>query len=260
MDRTDALKNQHEAAYEALLQVDRLCRENGISYFLLAGTVLGAVRHGGFIPWDDDVDVGMTPENLRRFCEACKTKLPEDFVWSHPDTNPAHPRFFGKIVRKGRHCLDVFPVVPTSDDPRARKKQWRQRLLLHTMYLRKVGVPFNFQNLSAKSVLMYFGSLVLSLFWSRENILKKADAVMNRFEHEKTEYYVNICSRYRLEKELIRREWAEDLQPIRFEGGLFPAFADTHAYLSHLYGDYMTLPPEAERTAAHADQFFDFYG
>ena len=86
---------------EILLEVDRVCRENGIEYFLDGGTAVGAVRHGGFIPWDDDVDIGMTRENYEKFLEIAPEKLKNDYFLQTRKTDKKAPYMYAKVMVPG---------------------------------------------------------------------------------------------------------------------------------------------------------------
>lgn len=121
-----------------LKDIDSVCRENSITYFLDFGTVLGAARHGGFIPWDDDIDIGMPRESYERFLEIAPEALGPKYVVSTPRTNANQAVLFTKVMLKGT-CftteeaedadfrqgifVDVFPYYPLCADRRVEKKQ-----------------------------------------------------------------------------------------------------------------------------------------
>lgn len=253
--QNDDIKKQQKLSYEVLKIVGELCRKNNISYFLLAGTVLGAVRHKGFIPWDDDIDIGILLDDYEKFSELCSANLPENYFWSSPNTNRLHPRLFGKILFDGKHCMDVFPVVKTSNHLFWRKIQWMQLKVFYVAYLYKIKMKASIPS-PVKKIILPMLSFPLSVLFTRKWIVKQAYRIMRRFERKKTNYYINICSRYKMPKELIKSEWVENLSPIQFETDMFPAFSDTEAYLTHLYGDYMQLPPKEQQYPDHVSQVF----
>lgn len=123
-----------------LKDIDQVCRANGITYFLDSGTALGAVRHGGFIPWDDDIDIGMPRDDYERFLEVAPTALGEKYEVSDPRDNPHQAALFAKVMLKGTRFateetieagfdqgvfVDVFPYDVLSADPAVEKKQRR---------------------------------------------------------------------------------------------------------------------------------------
>ena len=257
----ESMEKRHQASYQALKIIDKFCIKHDINYFLMTGTALGAVRHKGFIPWDDDIDVGMTHENYLKFLELfnsnSKEELTEDFFWSHPDTNELHPRFFGQLLHKGQKSLDVIPIVKTSNNLLLRRLQWIQLRVLYVAYLYKIGEKPSIQYKATvsgfcKMILVY---LIYPLSWliTRNKILRDAYRVLGRFERLDTDYSMNICDRYPMHTALIKKEWLKKFKFVQFEDGYFPIFDNTDAYLTHLYGDYMKLPPERERKPPHDD-------
>jgi lipopolysaccharide cholinephosphotransferase len=233
----------HQKSYQVLQMVDAICKKHDISYFLMTGTVLGAVRHKGFIPWDDDIDIGMTISNYDKFAGYANEISQDEYFWSTTETNELHPRFFGQVLYKGRQCLDVISIPKTSNNYILRKLQWLANRVLYVAYLQKIGEGVDKK--AAKLV------RPLSVILSRQTLLKLARRVLVGFEGKDTDYYINLHDRYPMEKALIKREWLEGLDEMYFEDGMYPVFKETEAYMQHLYGDYKILPPEDERKPPH---------
>ena len=142
MDITnDQLQQLKRIELAMLDEFVRICDANGIDYFLSGGTCLGAARHKGFIPWDDDIDVGMLREDYDRFAQACKTELSDGFIFQDMNTEPNCGLVFGKIRKKGTvysetyssHIamsqgvwIDIFPYDRVSNDSTERIKQYRK--------------------------------------------------------------------------------------------------------------------------------------
>lgn len=101
MEYAEELKELQKVLLDILKEVKRVCDENNIDYFIIAGTALGAVRHKGFIPWDDDIDIGMTRDNYEKFIKIANTKLSEEFFLQTMETEEETPFYFAK-VRKNK--------------------------------------------------------------------------------------------------------------------------------------------------------------
>lgn len=267
-DRYDIRKTQL-IELDILLEFDRVCRKNNLSYFLDSGTALGAVRHGGFIPWDDDIDVGMFREDYDKLVGYAYKDIGRDFFFQTIDTDPGCPCLFAKIRKNGTCYLennkegmkmhtgiwiDIFPYDNITDNPKeqlrvARKMNW----LLTLFSLKKIPhkETNNGQN-PVKYALLSFARRAVHLFLqplSDSFFIASIKRVIR--DNEKCEgcvtcYY--FISYNGVDNPIIfKKEKLVPLTEIEFEGDTFWAVNDTNYYLRVLYGDYMKMPPKEMR-------------
>lgn len=245
------LARLHGIEMDALKMLREICTNEGISFFLIAGTALGAVRHGGFIPWDDDIDVGITYLDYKKLDLILSNMDLTPYQYVSCSNNSKYPRLHGKIIYMGRTCIDVFPLVKLSDNPFLARMQWCVRKITWKVYSRKVG----YLHEKEKQPWIFISEL-LALFLSREHIMKIADWNCCLCEHKKTGFYINIYSTYSMKKEMIFAKCVEDAQKILFEGEYFWSLGHLDLYLKHLYGDYLKMPPECERKSDVHEELF----
>ena len=145
----DGLQTLQQHMLQILTEVDRVCRAHDIRCYLCDGTMLGAVRHGGFIPWDDDADVCMPRPDYERFMQHAHEWLPKPLVARCYETDPTYPGAFGKIIDSsttlverehyayvGGVYIDVFPIDGMSENQLAQKRQlWKYRFYNRLIYL-----------------------------------------------------------------------------------------------------------------------------
>ncbi len=252
------------------LEIRRICRNRNLRCFLVYGSLLGAVRHGGFIPWDNDMDVGMLRQDYDAFAEACQTDLRPEFLWQSWDTDPAYPFPFGKVRLKNTHIVetfappnvengiyvDVFPFDAVPDGAWARRVQgWWYYAGKRLLWLKK-GYGRCLLDDSPRQRLRYTVMSLLAALLPYGWLKRGMERAMTRFNHLRTRF-VAAPGDWAYVKQFTERVWCDDLVPIRFEGEEFPAFRAADAYLRHLYGDYMQLPPPEQRNA-HDFESIDF--
>lgn len=132
------LRKHQLRGVRALESVDKICKTHNIKYFLIAGSALGAVRHKGFIPWDDDVDIGMCMYDYNRFKSIIKKSLQEEFTWMHTDVDPNFPTLSGRILYGEEQLVTIFPIVKISDCKVKAMSQWIIRKVMSQVYQRKL--------------------------------------------------------------------------------------------------------------------------
>lgn len=250
---------------DILLELDRICRKHKIRYWLSAGTLLGAVRHGGFIPWDDDMDIRMMREDYERFCKVCETELDtERFFLQNYKTDPEYRWFYAKMRRKGTEYLragqeaikcmsgvsiDIFVIDNVPDGRRSRKiftlirrgciktlwsvvgvtedeSRWKRLLYRVLRHVNKM-VPLTIMEHLAK--------------WSNKK--KTAGNCCIGF-YQKNRY---VSKRVPDLPSQTQASWFDESFEIEFEGFMFYAFNGYKEYLRLSYGDYMKLPPKEKR-------------
>ncbi|MGN0538268.1 MAG: phosphorylcholine transferase LicD [Candidatus Fimenecus sp.] len=272
MENTDFLPKLHSCQLIIAREIKRICEENNIKYFMIAGTLLGAVRHKGFIPWDDDMDIGMLREDYERFIEIAKKKLGEDFFLQTTDTDAFYGLSFAKVLLKGTKLVeqsagnlaqkgifvDVFPFDAVPEDSAQEEKHEK-----NTYFYRRLLLAKKKYNVCGKSEYVkkavYTGLGVLASFYSSKKLCNKLEYEIQKYNGSSdSERIVNIGGAYGYKKETIERKWVENTVELPFEDMTLAAPADYKAYLEYFYGDYMTPPPEDKRYNRHGIVELDF--
>ena len=233
---------------ENLKDFDTFCRQHNICYSLAGGTLLGAVRHGGFIPWDDDIDVMLDRVNYEKFLQEAESSLPEKYefiqrIWIKRITRKDNPK---KDKEEG--CIDLFVVDNVPDNPVFSKLKIFMILTLQGMLKGKV----DYSKYSFKNKILLWGTYVIGLPFTRHFKQKMYDTVSKIGNGKNTKNvncyntmfkYVRTC-RY-------SRDMLSSYHDIEFENCMFMAMEDYNQHLKEQYGDYMQLPPEGERIPMH---------
>ena len=251
------LRRLQLAELELLEEADRICRKCGIHYNIIAGTLLGAVRHGGFIPWDDDADIALLRPEYERFREAVRNELDtERFLFQDIEETPGYRWGYGKLRLKDSLFLreyqedmpyhqgvflDVFPLDPVPESHTGRTFLNVRCFFLRKLLWSKVGRKAH------KNALMRKGDALLALVPERW-LVRRYRRLVNACARRADSSWVRILMFPTPNREWgYRRCWYEHSASILFEGQEFSGIADADAYLTFKYGDYRTLPPESGR-------------
>ena len=263
MNREDVRKYQM-AQLELMEMTDRVCAQLGIEYYLIGGTLLGAVRHGGFIPWDADIDIAMKRDHYEKFRAYWAEQSSEQYFYQDHTTEKNHlsPHALLRIkgthvVMKGRKTekyqpeydgiyLDIFPL----DEPPAEKKlqeaQMKKIKQIKRIIELKAAYTYGSATGTAKKVLKKITQLLLMPLTlpMLQNMLHNT---MKKYSGSGSGYLVSMASHYSYWKQLMRSEIYGEPVRIDFEGRQFLAPAQKEAYLTQLYRNYMELPPVEKR-------------
>ncbi len=259
MEENEILDKMHPLHLVLADELKRICEKYDIKYFMIAGTLLGAVRHGGFVPWDDDMDFGILRTDYEKFISLCDKELDKDIFCLQTEQNEKfYPFGFAKLSLTGTEFkeevinkfnvhegiyIDIFPfdTVPNSNWER-----WIQYKVFHiTNRLIKLKTGF-FSKYQKRTIQHYIGCIISKVF--PITFLKTIRYnCITRYMNEDSKYVVNGDGAYGIEKETLRRKWVEDIKDYSFEDRIYPGIADYDDYLTYFYGNYMTPPPTDER-------------
>ncbi|NLJ17124.1 MAG: LicD family protein [Clostridiales bacterium] len=262
--------NQEELKKVQLLQlkiakeIDRICLENNIKYTLAYGSLLGAVRHGGPIPWDDDLDIALVRSEYDRFIEVCKKELGEEYFLQTFETDEYYGWPFAKILlnntiykekwapekTKNGVYVDIFPLdSPAKSIVVQHIDNFRFRLYLRALHT-KLSYS-NFFNSGIKAVILKAIVKVVANFNSADRLKNKINKILIKNNNNNSDLVYNLSSDYIFSKEIMPAEYFNNLIKINFKDEELCVISEYDKYLTQIYGDYLQFPPVDERENRH---------
>lgn len=237
--------------------IDALCRANNIQYYLLGGSAIGAIRHKGFIPWDDDFDIIMDDANYRKFIEVAREQLDPDKYYVCEGLKD-WPLYFTKIKLKGTHLKEVegfwdkdtdgiYVDVFKMDNVPGNKIIAHYQYFLGKLYLCYTLSRRTYDSASFSKRLMMALSFPLRCKFVRQWVLKRVE----KFNGIETENFGFFYGRTRYHSSVIKKSIFGKPTYVPFEDTEFPIAEHYHEYLTQVFGDYMKLPPENQRVGLH---------
>lgn len=233
--------------------VHNICVKESIEYSLAYGTMLGAARHKGFIPWDDDADIFMLRGDYEKFREAV-TRYPSDELyfrehkyWIKKIVFKERPTFNGKNLSSDI-ALDIFIL----DELPATEKERRQQIFSLRKYQGMLSTECIFRkDRTFKDKVLLIGTRIMGKFHSRKNLCIHYDNISKKYAGTGAEEYFNSNNSFRGITAVFKKEWLTETEDCPFEERVYKIFSAYQEMLSFRYGDYMTPPPEAERLPPH---------
>ena len=253
----EKLKKIELSILEAIIKV---CEENDITYFTVAGTTLGAIRHNGFIPWDDDIDIGMMRDDYERFLQIAPAELDKGYTLTHFIYDNNVPTYFAKVRKDGTKFvegytrnmhihqgvfIDIFPYDKVPEDRKLRKRYNRAAQFWNQLYIAKSVDELTFHSKRHINILKTIRKALHILMKpvSKSYLFKKTDQALRKYNDQDTDkvssrgldlFFCNL----------------EDLVPPSehiFETIKVKVPANPDRVLTKQYGNYMKLPPEEDR-------------
>ena len=255
-----------------LKQIDHICNENGVTYLLNGGSMLGAIRHKGFIPWDDDIDIAMLRDDYDKFLELAERELKPPFAIHTYKNEPSHHYYFAHAVdtrfqvrRTGSQdkrvedvWVDIYPIDGLPDNPVVRGAHCFKclffRFMYHLAYFDKISIDRSDRPLPQKIVLRAIKPIHGLLKPDKNKWRDRMDKTLRKYRPQDSKLSMNFISVY-LMRELFPTRVFTELAEYVFEDMLVKGPRDYDTYLTHMYGDYMT--PVSADNAHPIEVLFD---
>ena len=260
--KKDDFKKLQLVQLEILKFLDSICKENDIQYYLMFGSLIGAIRHKGAIPWDPDIDVALFRDDYEKLCDVLiKRKDDYDYIIDHYLTNKKHISPHAILRKKNTHIecnhlvnfippdmdgiyIDIFPIDYVSDNEKKQNKVIKQVHLLRRIIDFKVCILYEESSTFKKVLKVVLKNLFRVV--SFETINRKIDAVLTKYNYTKDVNNKNVMTLTTVKTIYNADDFGKGRTTL-FEDFEVSIPQNAEKILEMTYGDYMTLPPEEER-------------
>ena len=262
----------HQANLKMLKEIDRICRKHQIQYMLDAGTLLGAVRHKGFIPWDDDVDLVFTRENYERFAQVVRKELPEGmelleprqlqggnafydftpriiYVNSQTHEDGEEMKFYGGGLN--HLWVDLFILDKLPENKAAAAFTWFLQMAVYGLVMgHRYRLDYSKYSLMNKIFVAALAAIGKRIPMRTIRGLQRRVSVKDNKGKSRLRYYSNYQPDYLYVT--LNEEWIKETVDLPFEDTMLMAPKGWNQVLTWIYGDYQKLPPEEKRVPTHS--------
>ena len=252
-----------------------ICRKHNLRFYCCAGTAIGAVRHHGIIPWDDDIDVIMPRPDYDRLIEIAKTADFGKYELITPYNDESYPLYFSKLSDKTTTLVedreipcviglyvDIFALDPTDDDmEKAKLLKAKYTKIINRLnavsthnsfgnYITLLCDPKEWGRFVIKTVAFFFRSAI------RRHLIRQMDRMSHLYDYDKAKNVQVYTGSYGY-KEVFPKEWLGKGRMFKFEDTEVPLPEEYDKYLRHFFGDYMQLPPVEQRIEKHSRAYLN---
>ena len=248
---------------DILKAIDTVCRDHNLRYCLVAGTLLGAVRHKGFIPWDDDLDIAMPRDDYETLMTHAAEWIPQPYEAKCAETDPAYSGAFAKIIDSSTTLIarehyaylagiyiDVFPL---DGMPESRLLQHWQ-MIRYKYYCKMIYLLHRDPYKHGHGASSWLPLLVRRLY-THDSLHRKVRRVMMRYPFETSRLVIDYDDRNL--RGVMQKSVIFPTKPVVFEGETFAGMADNHTYLTKKYGEYMVVP-DTDHRRQHNFHYLDY--
>lgn len=265
MKNADNLRKVQLIQFDILKETVRICKKNNLKYYLIGGSLIGAVRHKGFIPWDDDIDVAIPREDYDKFIQLATSQMKEKYKLEHYTINPNYRFYLLNVVDKTAKIviqrvtplesnvgIDILPI-----DGIPNNRFVRMIYKFKILYYRALAGLFNVKYIRDKKrsliekILIRIGKIInFEKILNIRKIREKNDKLVRKYKYDECEFVGTFFGNYGFH-EIVPKTFFGKGSTVEFEKEKFNAPQHVHKYLTHMYGDYMKLPPESKRIGHH---------
>ena len=271
-EKLTPLRKLQLAELKILNEIVKICNENKITYYISGGTFLGAVRHKGFIPWDDDIDVAMPRADYEKFKKIANKKLPEKYKYRNFKTDNQIKICFSRVEDTEIKVRDTsakktdirnawVDIFPLDGMPKNKFKFFIRKY--HLLYLRMMLQYSQYstivnQNLPNRplheKILIKIGKLIpFEKFLNHRKYMFKIDETLQRVKAEESIYYMNFLGIYKFKSVMKKDEIYKEGAKYEFEGNYYNAPKEYDKYLTQIYGNYMDIPKDKDKNKHHIE-------
>lgn len=261
----DTIELLQSLELDMVKELVRICDKHGLNYFMAGGTFLGAIRHQGFIPWDDDVDMGMYRDDYDKFLKIAETELSYPYkIQTYKNTN-SHHYYFSHIIdmrykvkrlgsldqREEYVWIDIFPYDGLPNGFLGNMFYLRLlfcRFCYHMAYFDKINIARTDRAIWQKILLKVFHVVYKMIKFDKKKWIDKIDVLLKSNNLENCDRVMSFMG-VKLQKEIFPRKIYDDLVTYSFEDVKLKGPKEFNVVLHQMYGEYMKLPPENKRNS-----------
>lgn len=269
--REVAIEELKKIELDILVKVASFCENNNINYYLAYGTLIGAIRHNGFIPWDDDVDIVMPRPDYEKFLKEFPSKNDVDYICLISPYNEKSIYTYAKVINTNTIKIengikysneylgvdiDVFPMDGQPENDDEYRKYYNAKAKYYKRYSRLIADENNYNGIKKAIRVAYKLVMRKIMRFDKSEMMKAISRINKAYPYETSRYVGSTSSGVNSIKNRHDKKLFDEFVYVNFEGNKFRAPIGYDKVLKDMFGDYMQLPPENERVTHHGNKVY----